>query len=275
MQISPTPVHPSVALAQSDSFAASLRAVVGSVMPSCKSLPSEAQVIFHCIAGGTIHSSEVSRSVHASLLYNFGPGSNFEDSSTNEIHLCSRQANLGLFKESLARFVERAHALAINELDNVRFLRNYEPHSRAKVATKHFTDYLQAKEINLSGSGSLLVWFPEHEPKSRWGVGLFADNGDVAIISEILNNRFGARIAEMLKSPRELVPDRPLSAYRENPGPAKERGQLLWFDNMPIAVLPFRGGEEYMHPNLDRSILCPKEYLTGVLLNAKNDVYVG
>lgn len=199
-------------------------------------LPPEAQVVFHSTQsqftfGGLLPPARLIEAERAALTYNLGSSYLGVADLKNHIELCDRGRGFFGIRERLDDFVERAYRLAMERLDEVRYLRNYVNQDRVELITQRMRVLLKDSGILEARACYVLSGF------TPIATAILAPAAEVPLIADVLKS-WMCRDGSALKSERELTSPPPAGLYRLRELCA-EPPRLLRFDDLPVLVAPW------------------------------------
>lgn len=262
-------VRPTVAEVVSTRFARSLEeACFVQNSRAERQLPSGFNIVYHNTEpqfsfGGWLPSRRLSAATTATLVYNFGSVYFKNDDYSSSTDLTKRQKGM-FFGESVTKFVERTHQLALQKLDDVRYLREYIPRVRVTVAC--------GAAYHLLNDGGINAKVGAIQNRHCLGVEpavpvIFAPAGDVELIAKTLENW-------MCHGALKLPPFSDRIQGSAQAKEAKESSRIAYFDDIPMMILS-RADQKLLQrtePNVYRIPLLYDFYPDSNLKEALNNI---
>lgn len=146
-------------------------------------------------------------------------------------------------KEPLNQFLDRAHQLALEKLDHVRYLRQYSLETRVEVLSRRIGFLLEEKGISVTSINA--IQSPRHYSVAPTVPVVFAPAEELKVVSGILQG-WSCVPGATLSSPKDWLSMSPSLATPKNSRFLRNRDELqsdiaaevLFFDNIPVLVLP-------------------------------------
>jgi hypothetical protein len=239
--------HIKKGLLETKPLAEKLEASIASHLRSHCDLPEGYSIVLHNTEpnlftfGGWFPPASLSQKTSALLRYQMGsvyyPGDNY----VSELDLGSRR--LGLFNEPLNQFLDRAHQVALEKLDDVRYLRQYTLETRVSVICRRIGFLLKENGIPVTSIDA--IQSPRYLSVAPTVPLVFTPAEELKVVSGILQG-WSCVPGKILSSPRDwasLVASRETSKHSpyfqaKNEIESDVAAEVLFFDNIPVLVLP-------------------------------------